>query len=391
MNTDELLSPEQLGLREVVRQTAAAFSLEYWREHDANHEFPWEFYKAFADGGWLGILIPEAYGGQGAGVAEAALLLQAVAESGAGMNGATAMHLTIFGLNPIVKHGSEALKERVLSPAARGELHVSFGITEPTSGSDLPSITTKAVKDKNGDYKITGAKVWMSKAQEASKVVLLTRTTPLSEGARRSDGLSLFFADLDPRYVRVQEIKKMGRNAVDSNEVWFDELPVNRDDLIGEEGKAFSYLLDGLNPERIVIAAEAIGLGRVALATAARYAKDRVVFGRPIGENQGIQFPLADSEASLWAAELAVRYAARLYDDGKPAGGAANAAKYLAAEAAFAAADRAVQTLGGYGYACEFDVERYFREARLMKIAPITQELVLSHLARHELGLPRSY
>ena len=384
------LSDAQQAVRVQARTLAARFDNAYWRSCDAEHRFPWEFYQAFADAGWLGIAIPPEYGGAGLGITEASLLLEEVAASGAAMNGATALHLTIFGLNPVVRHGSEELKRRVLPEAAAGRLHVAFGVTEPDAGSDTPSITTRA--ERRGDrFFISGKKVWTSKAKESSKVLLLARTTSLAESPRRTDGMTLFLANLDPRHVTIREIEKLGRHAVDSNEVFYDDLLVDARDVVGTVDRGFYHLLDGLNPERILIAAEALGTGRAALRAATAYAKQRVVFGRPIGQNQGIQFPLADSYAKLQAAELLVRKAAWLYDRGLPCGAEANTAKYLASEWGFEAADRALQTLGGFGYAREFDVERYWREVRVMRIAPVTQEMVLNFLAQHELGLPRSY
>ena len=381
---------EQKQIRLQARALAARFDDAYWRHCDKEHEFPWAFYQAFADAGWLGIAIPTEYGGAGLGITEASILLEEVAASGAAMNGATALHLTIFGLNPVVRHGSAELKQRILPEAAAGKLHVAFGVTEPTAGSDTPSISTFARRDGD-NFIIRGQKVWTSKAQESSKVLLLARTTALADSAKRTDGMTLFLADLDPKYVTIREIEKLGRHAVDSNEVFYDDLPVDARDVVGEVGRGFYHLLDGLNPERILIAAEALGTGRVALRRATKYAKERIVFGRPIGQNQGIQFPLADSHAKLNAAELMIRKASWLYDQGQPCGAEANMAKYLAAELGFEAADRALQVHGGFGYAREFDVERYWREVRVMKIAPITQEMVLNFLGQHELGLPRSY
>lgn len=384
------LSEAQEQIRQGARALAARFDDAYWRGCDAAHRFPWEFYEAFAEAGWLGIAIPPEFGGAGLGITEASILLEEIAASGAAMNGATALHLTIFGLNPVVRHGADDLKRRVLPEAAAGRLHVAFGVTEPTAGSDTPSITTFARRD--GDrYLIRGQKVWTSKAKESSKVLLLARTTPVEECPRRTDGMTLFLADLDPRYVTIREIEKLGRHAVDSNEVFYDDLPVDVCDVVGEVGRGFYHLLDGLNPERILIAAEALGTGRAALRKATAYANERVVFGRPIGQNQGVQFPLADSHAKLQTAELMIRKAAWLYDGGRPCGAEANMAKYLAAEWGFEAADRALQTLGGFGYAREFDVERYWREVRVMRIAPVTQEMVLNFIGQHELGLPRSY
>jgi acyl-CoA dehydrogenase len=384
------LTAAQQQVRAEARALAGRFDNAYWRRCDSEHAFPWEFYQAFADAGWLGIAIPEEHGGAGLGITEASLLLEEVSASGAAMNGATALHLTIFGLNPVVRHGSAELRKRVLPAAAAGQLHVAFGVTEPNAGSDTPSITTFARRDGD-NFIISGQKVWTSKAKESSKVLLLARTAPLEASARRTDGMTLFLADLDPKFVTIKEIEKLGRHAVDSNEVWYDDLPVDARDVVGEVGKGFYHLLDGLNPERILVASEALGTGRVALAKATAYAKERVVFGRPIGQNQGIQFPLADSYAKLAAAELMIRKASWLYDNGQPCGAEANMAKYLAAEWGFEAADRALQTLGGFGYAKEFDVERYWREVRVMRIAPVTQEMILNFIGQHELGLPRSY
>ncbi len=384
------LTEAQQQIRIQAAALAGKFDDAYWRKHDKEHKFPWEFYRAFAENGWLGIAIPMEYGGSGLGITEASILLEEVAASGACMNGATALHLTIFGLNPLVRHGSEDLKRRILPEAAAGNLHVAFGITEPGAGLDTPSITTFA-RCVGSQFIIRGQKVWTSKAQESSKVLLLARTTPLAECARRTDGMTLFLANLDRNYVSIREIEKLGRGAVDSNEVFYDDLPVDEADVVGEVGRGFYHLIDGLNPERILVAAEALGTGRAALRKAVEYAKTRIVFDRPIGQNQGIQFPLADSHSKLMAAELVIRNASWRYDAGLPCGAEANIAKYLASEAGFEAADRAMQTFGGFGYAKEFDVERYWREARLMRIAPITQEMILNYVGQHVLGLPRSY
>ncbi|HNO66055.1 MAG TPA: acyl-CoA dehydrogenase family protein, partial [Tepidiformaceae bacterium] len=374
----------QTQIRTQARALAGRFDDAYWRECDMAHEFPWDFYKAFADAGWLGIAIPEEYGGAGLGITEASILLEEVSASGAAMNGATALHLTIFGLNPVVKHGTADLKSRILPAAARGELHVAFGVTEPTAGSDTPSINTFARRDGD-NFIISGQKVWTSKAKESTKVLLLARTTKAEDAPRRTDGMTLFLANLDPAHVTIREIEKLGRHAVDSNEVFYDDLPVDARDVVGEVGRGFYHLLDGLNPERILVASEALGIGRVALDRAVQYAKDRVVFGRAIGQNQGIQFPLADSYAKLKTVELLIRKASWLYDNGQPCGAEANMAKYLASEWGFEAADRALQVHGGFGYAKEFNVERYWREVRVMKIAPVTNEMVLNFIGQHEL------
>jgi acyl-CoA dehydrogenase len=383
--------PEDHALiRTGVREVCSAFDDPYWRACDAEHRFPWDFYRALADGGWIGIAIPEAYGGGGRGIAEAAIVLEEVAASGAAMNGASAIHLSMFGMNPVVRHGSEDMRSRYLPRVASGDLHVAFGVTEPDSGTDTAALTTRARRD--GDrYLVRGRKVWTSKAQDCEKVLLLVRTTPLDECAKRTDGLTLLLADLQRPEVDIRPIAKAGRNAVASCEVRYDDLPVPVEDRVGEEGAGFRYLLDGLNPERILIAAEALGIGRVALRRAVAYAGERRVFGRPIGQNQGVAFPLAEAHMRLHGAALAVAEAADRYDRGLPCGEHANTAKFLAAEAGHFAADRAMQTHGGFGYACEYDVERYWKESRLMQIAPVSQEMVLNYVAEHVLGLPRSY
>ncbi|WP_158887067.1 acyl-CoA dehydrogenase family protein [Amycolatopsis anabasis] len=387
---DFRLTEDQRAIQAAVAELAGKFGDDYWSEKDEKHEFPWDFYRAFADAGWLGIAIPEEYGGGGLGVAEAAILLEEVAASGAAMNGCSTMHLTIFGINTIVKHGTPRLRAEVLPGVVDGSLHVCFGVTEPNAGTDTTRVTTFARRDGD-DYVIDGRKVWITKAGDAQKIVLLTRTTPRDEVAKPTDGMTLFLADLDPSAVDIRPIPKMGRNAVASNEVFLDGLRVPATARIGEEGAGFRYLLDGLNPERILLAHEALGIGRVALERAAEYARQREVFGRPIGKNQGIAFPLADAWMRLDAARLAARQAAWRYDNGMSCGAEANTAKYLCADAAFQATDRALQTLGGMGYSKEYHVERYFREARLMRIAPVSQEMVLNYVSQHVLGLPKSY
>jgi acyl-CoA dehydrogenase len=384
------LSADQATIRAAVRDLVKRFDDTYWREHDRDKVFPAEFYEAMASGGWLGLTMPEEYGGHGLGITEASILIEEVARSGGAMNAASSIHLSIFGMHPVVKHGSAELKTRTLPRIVDGSLHVCFGVTEPDAGLDTTNISTFARRE--GDhYRITGRKLWTSKALESEKVLLLTRTQKVDEVARRTDGITLFLADLDRARVDIRPIPKMGRNAVSSNEMFIDDLIVPVEDRVGEEGQGFRYILDGLNPERMLIAAEALGIGRVALDRAVTYANQREVFGRPIGMNQGLQFPLADSLARLDAAELALRKATWLYDQGKPCGREANTAKYLCADAGFDAADRALQTHGGMGYSEEYDVARYFREARLLKIAPLPQEMVLNYLGSHVLGLPRSY
>jgi acyl-CoA dehydrogenase len=388
MNFD--LTDDQELIRKSVAELARKFDDQYWMEKDQAHEFPTEFYRAIADGGWLGMTIPTEHGGHGLGITEATLLLEEVAKSGGAMNAASAIHLSIFGMQPVVVHGSDELKARTLPPVARGDVHVCFGVTEPGAGLDTSRITTFAKRD--GDrYIINGRKVWISKAMESDKILLLTRTKSYDEVTKKTDGMTLFLTDLDRSRVDIRPIRKMGRNAVSSNELFIDNLEVPVEDRVGEEGKGFQYILDGLNPERMLIAAEALGIGRVALEKAVKYGNEREVFGRPIGMNQGIQFPLADSLARLDAAELMLRKATWLYDNGKPCGREANTAKYLCADAGFAAADRALQTHGGMGYAEEYHIARYFREARLMKIAPVSQEMILNFLGSNVLKLPRSY
>jgi len=384
------LTEDQVTIRDAVAELAAKFDDQYWQEKDANHEFPTEFYNAFAAGGWLGITTPEEYGGHGYGITEASILLEQVAASGAGMNGASSMHLSIFGMHPVIVHGSEELKQRTLPRIVNGDLHVCFGVTEPGAGLDTTKITTFA-KREGDKYIVNGRKVWISKAVESEKILLLTRTQRFEDSPRKTDGLTLFLTDLDRDKVDIRPIKKMGRNAVTSNELFIDNLEIPIEDRVGEEGKGFKYILDGLNPERMLVAAEALGIGRAAMRAGVRYGNDREVFGRPIGKNQGIQFPLADSLARLDAAELMLRKATWLYDNGKPCGREANTAKYLCADAGFDAADRALQTHGGMGYSEEYNVSRYFREARLTRIAPISQEMILNYLGSHVLGLPRSY
>ena len=384
------LSEDQQLIRKSVAELVKRFDDQYWMHKDQAHEFPTEFYQAIAGGGWLGITIPEEYGGHGLGITEASLLLEEVSRSGGGMNAASSIHMSIFGMHPVVVHGSEELKRRTLPRIAAGDLHVCFGVTEPGAGLDTTRITTFAKRD--GDhYVVNGRKVWISKAMESEKILLLTRTQSYDEVGKKTDGMTLFLTDLDRSRVDIRPIAKMGRNAVTSNELFIDDLRVPVADRVGAEGKGFQYLLDGLNPERMLIAAEALGLGRVALDKAVKYANQRVVFGRPIGMNQAIQFPLADSLTHLDAAELILRKATWLYDNGKPCGREANTAKYLCADAGFTAADRALQTHGGMGYAEEYNVARYFREARVMKIAPISQEMILNYLGSHTLGMPRSY
>jgi acyl-CoA dehydrogenase len=387
---DASFTPEQREIRDAIFKVCARFGDEYWLKKDKEGGFPFDFHEALAADGWLGIAMPEEFGGSGLGVTEAALMMQAIAESGAGMQGASAVHMNIFGLNPVVVFGTDEQKRRFLPPLIAGKEKSCFAVTEPNVGLDTTRLKTKAVREGNR-YRVDGRKIWISTAQVADKVLLLARTTPLEEVERPTEGLSLFYTTLDRAYVDVREIDKMGRKAIDSNELFIDGLPVPLEDRIGEEGQGFKYILHGMNPERILIAAEAVGIGRVAIQRATQYAKDRVVFGRPIGQNQAIQHPLAKAWMNLEAANLMVFKAAALYDRGEPCGIEANAAKYLAGEAGFEACETAVMTHGGMGYAKEFHVERFLREVLITRIAPVSRELILSHVAEKALGLPKSY
>ena len=381
---------EQEQLRDAVRRICERFPDEYWLAKDRDGGFPHDFHRAFADAGWLGIAMPEEFGGAGLGITEAALMMQTVAESGAGFSGASALHMNIFGLNPVVVFGTEAQKRRMLPPLIEGRDKACFAVTEPDAGLDTLNLKTRA--ERRGDhYLVSGQKIWITTAQVASKVLLLARTAPAGTTGKRTAGLSLFYTDLDRRHVEVREIDKMGRKAVDSNQLFFDALPVPLEDRIGEEGRGFDFILHGINPERILVGAEAVGLGRAALVRAVRYAKERVVFGRPIGKNQAIQHPLARHWMELEAAHLMAFRAAALYDAGKPCGAQANAAKFLGAEAALAACQSAVTTHGGMGYAKEFHVERYLREAMIARLAPVSAEMILNFIGEKVLGLPRSY
>jgi alkylation response protein AidB-like acyl-CoA dehydrogenase len=383
------LTEQQASVQREARLLAGQFALDYWLEHDRSATYPWEFVRAFAAPGWLGALIPEEYGGAGLGLTEAGLVLHAVGASGAGTSGASAVHFYVFPLTPVIRHGSDYLKQTYLPRAARGELLVAFGVTEPTAGSDTSRISTSAVR--HGDrWIVHGQKVWTTNAQHAERILLLARTSPRRPEAPL-EGLTLFFAPLDRSTCTIRKIDKLGRAAVDSNEVFIDGLEVPHADVVGEVGRGFYHLLDGLNPERIVVALEAVGIGQWAVQYAARYARERIVFDRPIGQNQAIAHPLANVWAELQAAELLAYKAAWLYDQGRPCGAEANAAKLLGARAGFRACDVALQTFGGLGYARESHVERLWREVRLYEIAPITQEMVLNYLAEHVLGLPKSY
>jgi acyl-CoA dehydrogenase len=381
---------EQEQVRAAIAAICAHFGDDYWLERDCEGGFPADLHQALAKDGWLGICIPEAYGGSGLGISEAAVMMQTIAQSGAGMQGASAIHMNIFGLNPVVVFGTDEQKRRMLPPLVAGKEKSCFAVTEPNTGLDTTQLKTRADR-KNDRYVVNGQKVWISTAQVAEKMLLLARTTPADKVAKKTEGLSLFYTTIDRKRVEVREIEKMGRKAVDSNQVFFDNFEIPFEDRIGEEGKGFEYILHGLNPERILIASEAVGLGKCALARAAAYARERQVFGRPIGQNQGVQHPLAECYMELEAAELMVMNAAWRYDKGLSCGIEANAAKYLGAEAGFKACQQAVMTHGGFGYAKEYHVERYMREVMLTRIAPVSPQLILCFIAERALGLPKSY
>lgn len=384
------LTLEQQALADAVAKLCTPFDSAYWRKCDQEGQFPEAFVQAVAEGGWLGMAMPEAYGGSGQGITEAALFAHAVARSGAGMSGASAVHINLFGPHPVVVFGTEDQKEAMLPPLIAGKDRVCFGVTEPDAGLNTTALTTRAVPVPGG-YRITGQKLWTSTAQIANKILLIARTTPREEATRPTEGLTLFYTDLDRSAITVNAIPKMGRAAVDSNALFIDDLFVPEGHRIGAEGDGWRCLLHGLNPERILIAAEAVGLGQAALERAARYARERVVFDRPIGQNQAIAHPLAECWMALEAAWLMTLRAASRYDAGLPCGADANAAKYLAAEAAFKACERAVLTHGGMGYAKEYDVERLFREVMIPRIAPVSQEMIRNFIAEQVLDQPRSY
>ena len=388
MNFD--FTPEQEAIREAVGKVCAGFDLDYWLKKDRDGGFPLDFHAALARDGWLGIAMPQEYGGAGLGITEAALMMQTISASGAGMSGASAVHMNIFSLNPVVVYGTSEQKARWLPPLIAGRDKACFGVTEPDTGLDTTRLKTQAVRQ--GDvYRISGRKIWTSTAQVANKILLLARTTPLAEAAKPTQGLTLFYTDLDRGAVEVREIEKMGRKAVDSNLLFIDGLEVPANDRVGDEGRGFEYILHGFNPERVLVAAEAVGLGRIALTRAAEYAATRIVFNRPIGANQAVQHPLAKCWMELEAANLMVFKAAALYDAGRPCGIEANAAKYLAGEAGYRACEAAIMAHGGMGYAKEYHVERFLREALIPRIAPVSPELILCFIAEKALGLPRSY
>jgi alkylation response protein AidB-like acyl-CoA dehydrogenase len=386
---DFALTEQHELIRKEVTALARSFPPEYWLEKDRKAEYPWEFIRAFAQAGWLGVIVPEEYGGSGLGVTEAALMLHDIAASGAGTSGCSPIHFYCFPPMPLMKHGSEPLKRKYLPRIATGEIVMSFGVTEPNAGTDTSRIQTRA--ELAGDcFVVNGRKVWNTNAQNATHILLLARTAP-RDPAKPFKGLTLFFTEFDRTKITVQVIEKLGRAAVDSNEIYIDGLEVPVENVVGEVGSGFYHLLDSLNPERIFTGIEAVGIGRAALARAVDYAKERIVFDRPIGQNQAVAHPLAMAWAKLETAELMCLKAAWLFDHGQPCGAESNAAKLLAAEAGFEACDAALQTHGGYGYAKEFHVERLWREVRLYKIAPVSQQMALNYLAEHVLGLPKSY
>jgi acyl-CoA dehydrogenase len=383
------VDPDHQQIQEAIERICAPFDADYWLRKDREGGFPHDFHRALAESGWLGIAMPQAYGGAGLGISEAALMMHTIAATGAGFSGASAVHMNIFGLHPVVVFGTDEQKQRWLPPLIQGRDKACFGVTEPDSGLNTLKLKTKAVRQ--GDhYLVHGQKIWISTAQVANKMLLLARTTPVQD-SHGTQGLSLFYTDLDRSVVEVREIDKLGRKCVDSNQVFLDGLKIPVEDRIGEEGKGFEYILHGLNPERILIASEAVGLGRAALRRAAGYAQQREVFGRPIGQNQSIQHPLAKSWMELEAAHLMVQKAAWLYDQHLPCGAEANSAKFLAAEACYHSCENAIFTHGGMGYAKEYHVERYLREAWIPRLAPVSPQLILCFIAEKVMGLPRSY
>ncbi|WP_418319923.1 acyl-CoA dehydrogenase family protein [Piscinibacter sakaiensis] len=381
---------EHETIREAIGRVCANFGDDYWLAHDRDGGFPHELYDALAEGGWLGICMPQEYGGSGMGIAEATVMMTAIARSGAGLSGASAVHMNIFGLQPVVVFGTDEQKRRMLPPLIAGKEKACFAVTEPNTGLNTTQLKTRA--ERHGDhYLLSGQKVWISTAQVAKKMLILARTTPVDECPKPTFGLSLFYTDLDRLHIEVREIEKMGRKAVDSNQLFIDGLKVPVEDRIGEEGRGFEYILHGMNPERVLIAGEAVGLGQAALERAVKYAGERVVFNRPIGQNQAIQHPLAQSWMELEAAWLMTMRAAWKYDNKLDCGADANAAKYMGAEAGFNACQRAMATLGGFGYAKEYQVERYLREMLIPRVAPISPQLILCFIAEKVLGLPKSY
>lgn len=387
---DIRFTDQQEAIRDGVRRVCDGFGDEYWSACDTEKRFPFAFHKAMADAGWLGITMPEELGGANLGVTEAAIMMHEVSASAGGYSAASAIHLNLFGPHAVVVSGTAEQKQRMLPPLIAGTDRACFGVTEPDAGLDTSSITTFATRVEGG-YRVTGRKMWTSSGQVANKILLLTRTTHKAECRKPTDGMTLFYTDLDHDQIEVRRIDKMGRNAVDSNATFIDDYFVPDEDRIGEEGKGFQYILHSLNPERVLVGIEAVGLGRGALARAATYAAERNVFGRPIGQNQGVQHPLAENWIYLESAYWMIMRAANLYDAGLPCGAEANAGKFLGGRAAFEACTRAVMTHGGMGYSTEYQVERLFRESILLRILPITEQLILSFIAERVLDLPKSY
>jgi alkylation response protein AidB-like acyl-CoA dehydrogenase len=384
------MAEDYTDIRDAVAKLCAQFPGEYWRELDRERAYPTEFVKALTEAGYLSVLIPEEYGGSGLGITAAAAIMEEIQKSGC--NGA-ACHAQMYTMGSVLRHGSDEQKQAYLPKIATGELRLqAFGVTEPTSGTDTLGLRTTAVKDGNDAYIVNGQKIWTSRAEHSDLMLLLARTTPKDQVQKRTDGLSVFIVDMREALgsgLEIKPIRTMINHA--TTEVFFDNLRIPADSLVGEEGKGFRYILSGMNAERILIGAECIGDARWLIDKAASYARERSVFGRPIGQNQGIQFPIAESYAQTEAAALMVNRAAEMFEAGENCGAEANMAKYLAAEASWKAADVCMQTHGGFAFAEEFDVERKFRETRLYRIAPISSNLILSYLSEHVLDLPRSY
>ncbi len=389
MNASDALPGLHADIRDAVRALCAQFPAAYHRQVDAERAYPDAFVQALTKAGWLAALIPQAYGGSGLGLAEASVIMEEINRSG---GNAGACHGQMYNMGTLLRHGSAEQKQRWLPPIARGELRLqSMGVTEPGSGTDTTRIQTSAVK--RGDrYVVNGQKVWISRVQHSDLMILLARTAPLADGAKKSEGLSVFLVDLREAIGHGLEVRPIA-NMVnhETNELFFDQLEIPAQNLIGIEGQGFRYILDGLNAERTLIAAECIGDGRWFIDRVTQYAKERVVFGRPIGQNQGVQFPIAEAHIEIEAADLMRWQACQLFDTHQPCGAQANMAKYLAAKASWEAANAALQFHGGFGFACEYDVERKFRETRLYQVAPISTNLILSYVAEHVLGLPRSF
>ena len=387
---DFAFTEDQQSIREAVLKHCAQFSDDYWLEHDRSGEFPADFHKSMAEAGWLGIAMPETVGGAGLGITEAAVMMQAVAESGGGMSAASSIHLPVFGMEPVVLFGTEEQQKRMIPPIISGAEKMCFAVTEPNTGLDTTSLRTRAVR-VDGGYRVNGEKIWITQAHIADRMLIIARTTALEDVKKKTDGLTLFYTKLDRTAIEHRLIPKMGRHAVGSNMVFITDLFIPEEDRIGEEGQGFKILLNGLNPERVLIGAEATGIGRIAIKKASKYAQERIVFGRPIGQNQGIQHPLAKAWMQVEAASLMVFKAATLFVQGADCGVEANSAKYLAAEAGFEACQTAIMSMGGMGYAQEYHVERYLREVLITRIAPVSPHQIMNFIAEKVLELPKSY